>query len=586
MCFALSPGASAAVGSVNQVSGTTVNDFTNPVTYIVKAADGSTQNWTVTVSVAARSAKAITAFSLAEQTVAATINATTHTIAIEVAHGTNLNGLVSTFALSTGASAAVGSVNQVSGTTVNDFTNPVTYIVKAADGSTQNWTVTVSVKTILSSAATLTSTIGTVSIGGTVNETIKNIPNGTTLAVFKAAITPAAKATFEVYESNGVTAATTLVTGVKVIVTAEDGTSKVTYTVTVNSAPPSGGGGVTVPTDAKVSSTDGRLTIPTGYTGEVSLDNAIIVTVPADAADKELIITIEKVTDTVKLLANNEVLVTAIYEVLKNIPGDLQKAATITFTFDPASLKSNQRAAIFYYDETKKSWLETTGSQISGNHILVTVNRFTKFAVFAVSQSTNVPTYPTIKLIDIAGHWSESAIFQALRNGIVTGYPDGTFKPNHTVTRAEFTVMLMKALKSQEATGEASVLAFADATKIGTWAKDAIAQALQAGYITGYEDGTFRPDAQITRAEMAVMVARALGLSLQGNVSTDFADDRDIPVWAKASVAAMKQFGFMGGKGSNKFDPNVMTTRVEAVSVSESAWQQVNNKVEEILFNR
>ncbi|MEK8130304.1 GLUG motif-containing protein [Paenibacillus filicis] len=143
--FSVSAGASAKVGGVDQVSGTTANDFTAPVIYVVKAADGSMQNWTVTVSVAASSAKELTAFSFAEQTGAAVIDATTHTVTIEVAHGTSLNGLVSTFSVSAGASAKVGTVDQVSGTTANDFTAPVIYVVKAADGSTQNWTVTVSV---------------------------------------------------------------------------------------------------------------------------------------------------------------------------------------------------------------------------------------------------------------------------------------------------------------------------------------------------------------------------------------------------------------------------------------------------------
>jgi hypothetical protein len=83
-------------------------------------------------------------FSMAEQTGAATINASNHTIAIEVAEGTNVTALVATFRLSALATAAVGSTPQVSGTTANDFTLPVVYAVTAGDGTTaQNWTVTV-----------------------------------------------------------------------------------------------------------------------------------------------------------------------------------------------------------------------------------------------------------------------------------------------------------------------------------------------------------------------------------------------------------------------------------------------------------
>lgn len=88
-----------------------------------------------------------------------------------------------------------------------------------------------------STESTLTSTIGTVSSGGTENETITNIPYGTTLAAFKAAVTPAAHATFEVYVADGITPATTLTTGNKVIVTAQDATTKTAYIVTVQAAP-------------------------------------------------------------------------------------------------------------------------------------------------------------------------------------------------------------------------------------------------------------------------------------------------------------------------------------------------------------
>ncbi|MEQ8548418.1 MAG: FG-GAP-like repeat-containing protein [Cyclobacteriaceae bacterium] len=88
----------------------------------------------------------ITAFSLSEQTGAATIDGTNHTIAIEVASGTDATALVPTFALSTGASATVGATAQVSGTTANDFTSAVTYTVTAADGTTtQDWVVTVQI---------------------------------------------------------------------------------------------------------------------------------------------------------------------------------------------------------------------------------------------------------------------------------------------------------------------------------------------------------------------------------------------------------------------------------------------------------
>jgi len=155
-------GAAVAVAGTPQVSGTTANNFANPVTYTVTAADASTQAYTVTVTVAGgptptptptptvtptpSPAKAITAFSFQGLTppVAGAINEAAHTIALTVPYGTPVSALVATFSTS-GASVAVGGTPQVSGTTANNFANPVTYTVTAADASTQAYTVTVTV---------------------------------------------------------------------------------------------------------------------------------------------------------------------------------------------------------------------------------------------------------------------------------------------------------------------------------------------------------------------------------------------------------------------------------------------------------
>jgi hypothetical protein len=148
----ITTGASVKVGSVVQASGQTPNDFTNPVTYTVTAQDASTQNYTVTVTVDSSSAKAITSFSLAG--VNGAINETAKTIAVTVPNGTAVTNLAATFT-TTGASVKVGSVVQASGQTPNDFTNPVIYTVTAADTSTQDYIVTVTIETERQKATTI-----------------------------------------------------------------------------------------------------------------------------------------------------------------------------------------------------------------------------------------------------------------------------------------------------------------------------------------------------------------------------------------------------------------------------------------------
>ncbi|WP_256761021.1 S-layer homology domain-containing protein [Cohnella sp. WQ 127256] len=362
---------------------------------------------------------------------------------------------------------------------------------------------------------------------------------------------------------------------IKIVVLALDG-SETTYTVTITRAtaqttPPPGGGGA----PSVVTSKDGKLSLPIDRAGEVSLNNEIEITIPANATKKQLELTIEKVLSTQGLLGSKEILASSVFEVLKNFTEKFDKMVTITMLFDPSKLKSGQTVAIFYYDEVKKAWVKVEGGKISKNRISVEVNHFTKFAVLVVDEKTGLPvleqstdtkTDPAteFKLSDITKHWAEASIKQAVISGIVKGYTDGTFKPNATVTRAEFAVMLMNALKPQ---GNGAELKFTDNAKIGTWAQKAVAQAVQAGIIKGNQDGSFRPNAEVTRAEMAVMIANALGQPIETNVTTSFADDKDIPAWAKGSVAIVKQAGIVQGNSDNKYAPQNNATRAEAVTV-------------------
>ncbi|MBP1989316.1 S-layer homology domain-containing protein [Paenibacillus eucommiae] len=360
---------------------------------------------------------------------------------------------------------------------------------------------------------------------------------------------------------------------ITIVVTAQNGTTK-TYGITVTRAGSSSSSssgdssaGSTSSSDNTVTAIDGKLTLPVGKKGKVSLGDAVTIVIPADVTDKELKITIDKLADIQKLLTNQDILASPVFEILKNISDNFKKTVTLTFTFDPNKVKSNQRAAVHYYDEAKKEWVEVTGGKINGSTITVEVNHFTKFAVFIVGEAPLTNTKPDSTFTDISGHWAEANIKLAVSSGVVSGYPDGTFKPGKTVTRAEFVMMLMNALKPQ---GEGAALTFTDTAKIGAWAQQAVAQAVQAGIIQGYEDGSFRPDAEITRAEMAVILANALGQHGGSYAATGFADDKNIPAWAKEGVAYVKQAGIVQGKGDNEFAPQDHATRAEAVTVLQN----------------
>ncbi|WP_162341263.1 S-layer homology domain-containing protein [Paenibacillus paridis] len=332
-----------------------------------------------------------------------------------------------------------------------------------------------------------------------------------------------------------------------------------------------GGGGLSVPDNGPVISDNGELMLPGGRPGTVSLsDNKITIEIPAGATDASLRVTVETLLDTDELLKNKEVLVSEVFEVLKNVPGTFKRNITLKLAFDPTKLGDGERASIFYYDEEKKEWMEI-GGVVRGGFITAEVNHFTKFAVLAVGDTAK----PVIEFGDIAGHWAEEAIRQGASQGIMTGYPDGTFKPNFKVTRAQFAVMLMNAIKPAGAKEE---LAFEDASQIPAWAKNAVAEAKQAGIINGYDDGTFRPNAEITRVEMAAMIVKALDLTVEANAATGFADNSEIPAWAKGAVAALKVTGLMQGTGDNRFDSEAKASRAEAVTVLLRMLEQQKTK--------
>ncbi|MBP7735167.1 MAG: hypothetical protein KA369_04265 [Spirochaetes bacterium] len=133
-------GETVAIGETAQISGETVNTFTSPLTYRVTAEDKTTADYEVTVSVAKNDAKSITSFILDGETCA--IDQDTGAINVDFPATKKLTGLVSSFVY-TGSAIRVNDTDQVSGTTANDFSNPVTYTVIAENGTAKTYAVSV-----------------------------------------------------------------------------------------------------------------------------------------------------------------------------------------------------------------------------------------------------------------------------------------------------------------------------------------------------------------------------------------------------------------------------------------------------------
>lgn len=236
--FTLSAGASAAVGATPQVSGTTSNNFGSPVTYTVTAADGTTQDWVVTVTVALNSDNDFTAFSFTSPAATGTIDAALHTVRITLPFGTDISSLAATFTLSTGASTSVASVSQTSGVTTNDFRTDVSYLVTAQDGTTQVWTVLTGIaangaESIVDFAIVTPSAIGVVN--GADHTVRVVLPYGTALSALVANFTLSTGATATVGAVSQVSGSTVndFRSPVVYTVLAQDNVTTQAWTVTV-----------------------------------------------------------------------------------------------------------------------------------------------------------------------------------------------------------------------------------------------------------------------------------------------------------------------------------------------------------------
>ncbi|WP_025695499.1 S-layer homology domain-containing protein [Paenibacillus durus] len=166
---------------------------------------------------------------------------------------------------------------------------------------------------------------------------------------------------------------------------------------------------------------------------------------------------------------------------------------------------------------------------------------------------------PTPK--DIQGHWAQSKLQDWLDKGYLTGYPDGTFKPNKAITRAEYVALINRLFSFKDT----ATVTFTD-VKASNWAYSEVAKAVKAGYIRGYENNTFRPGNPITRQEAAVIAANVLRLS-NDTTSTTFKDAAQISIWARGAVAATANLKIINGYPNGTFAPKKSLTRAEAVNI-------------------
>ncbi len=169
------------------------------------------------------------------------------------------------------------------------------------------------------------------------------------------------------------------------------------------------------------------------------------------------------------------------------------------------------------------------------------------------------------RLNDIQGNWAQPCIQQLAQRKIISGYPDGSFKPNAPVTRAEFAAMLGTAFPDASAVRTGGK--FAD-VPITYWASDAIRKAYQTGFLAGYPGGVFQPNQNIPRVQALVSLASGLKYvpakpSLE-TLNTAFADATGIPEYSKSAIAAATEKQLVVNyPNARTLNPNQLATRAD-----------------------
>ena len=182
--------------------------------------------------------------------------------------------------------------------------------------------------------------------------------------------------------------------------------------------------------------------------------------------------------------------------------------------------------------------------------------------------------YPFTDIAD-SGYREYISLGQAV--GIVNGYEDGTFRPNNTVTRAQYITMLYNMCDKPDVSG--LTLDFKDKNSISGSYLNAVKWGVALGIIKGYDDNTFRPDQGITRAQMAAFSYRLMKLAVGGEPDAElkadcgFKDSASIAKDYKEAVNVMSNLGIITGFDTNgdgkgdTFRPDATANRGQAATI-------------------
>ncbi len=163
---------------------------------------------------------------------------------------------------------------------------------------------------------------------------------------------------------------------------------------------------------------------------------------------------------------------------------------------------------------------------------------------------------------DTRGHWAEDEISTVADAGIVGGFPDGSFRPENNITREQFAKVVANFMGY---TKKGDISMYPDVNPNSGLAPY-VAMCVEAGVLGGFPDGTMRPGAYITREQAAAMLCRAFKLQTEG-LSTTFKDRGSITAKLDPEVAALERTGLITGFNDGNFKPKANLTRAQMMVI-------------------
>jgi len=159
--------------------------------------------------------------------------------------------------------------------------------------------------------------------------------------------------------------------------------------------------------------------------------------------------------------------------------------------------------------------------------------------------------------------WYHASVDCVLRNGLMCGYGNGLFRPNDNLSRAQLAQILYSQAGRPAVTGTSPFTDVADSV----WYADAITWAAANGIVSGYGNGLFGPEDKITREQMAAVLWRYAGSPASTGTLNSFIDANKVDAWAKDALRWAVENKIVNGRGNGVLDPKGKATRAEAAAV-------------------